>query len=155
MVIRRVDEKDFKKLVSLFKAFFKTHNRFQQSEEKIIFYLKEQAAESELLICEEKNSIRGAVFLVNFGQNIDGTHKLWKWRHFAFEDEEAAALLLKEAEKRIKSFSQTAKIELTLAETERGIDFYKANGYVQEGALTNHYRWGETCFVLSKLLKFQ
>ena len=152
MTIREVQEKDYGKLIKLFKGFFKTHNIFQKANEEMIEYLKEQSKENKLIILEE-DSIKGALFLVNFGQNSDGSHKLWKFRHFAFDSEETASKLLKEAEDKIKKSSKTAKIELTIAENERGIDFYKAKGYVQEARLTNHYRWGENCFILSKSFK--
>lgn len=150
MTVRKVKVTDFKKLVPLFQGFFKEHNRFQQTEKEITTYLQEQARDHELLVSEENGSLQGALFLVNFGQSNDGSHKLWKWRHFAFKNEELASLLLKEAEKRVKSSSKTVKIELTIAESEPGISFYKKQGYVQEGILKDHYRWGENCFILSK-----
>jgi len=150
MVIRMVEERDFEKLVELYKSFFKTHNKFQQSNEEVVLYLKEQSQENELIVFDDNGSLRGALFLVNFGQNADGSHKLWKFRHFAFENEDVASELLDEAEKRVKKSSATSKIELSIAETENGINFYKSKNYEQEGALSNHYRWSETCFILSK-----
>ena len=150
MVIRTVQYQDFEKLVELYKSFFKTHNKFQQSDDQITNYLKEQSKENELIVYEDDGSIKGALFLVNVGQSADGTHKLWKFRHFAFEYEDIASQLLDEAVKRVKESSQTSKIELTISESEKGIDFYKSRGYGQEGALSNHYRWNETCFILSK-----
>ncbi|MEK6969800.1 MAG: GNAT family N-acetyltransferase [Nanoarchaeota archaeon] len=150
MAIRNVKEKDYEKLVELYKSFFPKHNIFQQDKKTIITYLKEQTVTGELLVNEEKGKIGAALFVVNFGQSVDGKHKLWKFRHFAFENEKVAAELLEEAEKRIQKKSNTVKIELTIAETETGINFYKFHGYRQEGALKNHYRYGETCFVLGK-----
>lgn len=150
MAIRTVEEKDFEKLVELYKSFFKTHNKFQQLNEKIVSYLKEQSKENDLIVFDDNGSLRGALFLVNFGQNADGSHKLWKFRHFAFENNNVASELLKEAENKIKEQSATSKIELSIAENEEGIDFYKSNNYKEEGALSNHYRWNETCFILSK-----
>ena len=150
MTIRNIQDEDFEKLVGLYKSFFSTHNRFQQSNEKIISYLKEQSEKYDLIVYDENGSLKGALYLVNFGQNADGSHKLWKFRHFAFESKDIASQLLDEAEKRVKESSDTSKIELTIAETEEGIDFYKLKGYEPEGALLNHYRWGETCYVLSK-----
>jgi len=151
-MIRPVQKKDYEKLVPLFKKFFPVHNQFQLPKEKIISYLKEQSKSNELIVYDDKG-IRGALFLVSFGQSADGSHKLWKFRHFAFENEDIGSKLLKEAEKIIKQKSKTVKIELTIAETEPGKEFYLANGYKQEAALTNHYRWNETCFVLAKSLK--
>jgi ribosomal protein S18 acetylase RimI-like enzyme len=150
MTIRNVQEADYGNLVRLYKSFFKTHNIFQQPDDKIMSYLKEQSQKNDLIVYDENGSLKGALYLVNFGQNADGSHKLWKFRHFAFENEMIASQLLDEAEKRIKDASQTSKVELTIAETEEGIEFYKSKGYEQEGALSNHYRWGETCYILSK-----
>ncbi len=151
-MIRPVQEKDYEKLVPLFKKFFPVHNQFQKTKEDIISYLKGQAKDNELIVYDDKG-IKGALFLVSFGQSSDGSHKLWKFRHFAFENEDIGSKLLKEAEKIIKQKSKTVKIELTIAETEPGKGFYLENGYKQEAALTNHYRWNETTFVLSKSLK--
>mgnify|MGYP001618150650 CR=1 FL=1 len=150
MVIRNVKDEDFEKLVGLYKSFFTTHNRFQQADNEIVEYLKEQSQENDLIVYDEDGSLKGALYLVNSGQNTDGSHKLWKFRHFAFKSEDIASQLLVEAEKRVKESSDTSKIELTIAETEEGIDFYKSKGYKQEGALSNHYRWGEICYILSK-----
>ena len=150
MPIRPVKNPDFKKLILLYSHFFKKHTIFQQSAKRIIGYLKEQAKKDTLLVYDEKGKIGGALFLVQAGQNADGTHKIWKLRHFAFENNEIALQLLKEAEKRIKKSSKTAKVEVTIAETEKRIDFYKKNGYKQEGILENHYRYGERCYILGK-----
>ncbi len=150
MTTRIIKETDYQGLVKLYKSFFGTHNIFQQDESKVIIYLKEQARDNEFIVYEEKNVLKGALIIVKTGQNSDATHKIWKYRHFAFESEKIAALLLKEAEKYISKQSKTAKVELTIAENEKGIDFYKENGYKQEAALSNHYRWGETCYILSK-----
>ncbi|MBT4577184.1 hypothetical protein HOM13_00490 [Candidatus Woesearchaeota archaeon] len=150
MAIRGIQNEDFEKLVRLYKSFFNTHNIFQKSEKEIIDYLKEQSEENALIVYDETNSIVGALFLVNFGQNENGSHKLWKFRHFAFQTKEVAQDLLEEAEKIVKNSSETSKIELTLAESEKEIEFYKSNKYILEGTLSNHYRPAEACFILSK-----
>mgnify|MGYP001579545610 FL=1 len=80
---------------------------------------------------------------------------MWKFRHFAFETETIALELLSEVENIVRNSSKTSKIELTIAETELGIDFYKRYKYEQEAELKNHYRWGETCYVLAKSFKRQ
>ena len=150
MAVRKATEQDYEGLANLYKSFFKEHNVFHQDAGKIALYLKGEAKKNELLAYDEKGSIKGAVFIVREGQTPDGLHKRWKFRHFAFGSEKAASALLEEAEKAVKKSSKTAKIELTVAETEKGIEFYRSKGYEQEGVLKNHYRWGESCFVLSK-----
>ncbi len=152
MIIRNAQEKDFTELAELYSSFFSTHNIFLKSKKEIIKYLKEQAKENELIVNDELGTLQGALYLVNFGRNADGSHKLWKFRHFAFKSINAASRLSEEAEKKVLGKSKTAKIELTIAQTEEGIDFFKSKGYKQEGALSNHYRWGETCYILSKSL---
>ena len=150
MGVRNVQEGDYGVLVTLYKSFFKTHNIFQQPDKTIMEYLKQQSKENELIVYDDNESLKGALYLVNLSQN--SSHVLWKFKHVAFESETIASALLEEAEKRVKGTSTSVKIELTIAESEDGIDFYKSNGYVQEGALSNHYRKGETCFILSKSL---
>lgn len=88
--------------------------------------------------------------MVNSSQSPDGIHRLWKLRHFAFESERVASELLDEAEKMVMVSSNTSKIEIYFAESEKGMDFLISKGYRQEAALSNHYRWGEICYVLSK-----
>lgn len=151
MTVRTATDDDFIQLVKLYKSFFPEHNRFKLADDEIIQYLLEQSKEHEILVFDE-NGVKGALFAVNFGQSADGSHKLWKFRHFAWETKHAADELLKAAEDHAKTLSKTAKIELTIAENEEGLDWYKSNGYEQEAKLKNHYIWGETCFILSKSL---
>jgi ribosomal protein S18 acetylase RimI-like enzyme len=153
MSIRTVEEDDLEQISSLYKNFFKNHNVFRKGNDIITAYLMKELLEREdFLLYEEEGLIKGALILVAKGRNSDGSHKIWKFRHFAFETENIGQKLLKEAEKRVKELSKTVKIELTISETEEGIDFYKENGYEQEGSLKNHFRWGEICFMLGKSL---
>ncbi len=153
MVIRTVKTKDFQQLVQLYKQFFPIHNQFQKNDTEIILYLKEQAQQNIFLILEDHQNLKGALILVLQGQNKEKTHLLWKYRHCAFASEKDAMELLTEAEKRIRKISPTAKVELTIAENEKGIKIYTKKGYIQEGKLKNHYRWGEACYILSKSFK--
>ena len=150
MAVRQGTEQDLDQLVGLYKSFFVVHNRFRQSSEEIKAYLKEQMAQNQLFVSEFEGQIKAAMLLVNFGSSVDGTHKLWKYRHFAWEHEENFRELLEYAENVIRQSSKTAKVELTLAENEPGIHMYSAHSYEQEAALRNHYRPGETCFIMSK-----
>ena len=151
MVIRTIQEEDYEQLVDLYKSFFPTHNIFSQGKDIVIAYLRKEALEREdLLVFEKEEIIKGALIIVLLGKSSDNSHCRWKFRHFAFKDEEAAKELLEAAERRIKDSSKTAKIELTIAENEQGIDFYKNNGYEQEAELKNHYRCGEKCLVFGK-----
>ena len=147
MGARSYQEEDLELVAKLYKSYFQTHTLFEQSLEKIILYLQEQVKKHPLLVFEEEGII-GALFLVT--KNTSGTHKLWKLRHFAFTKAYVGEQLLEEAEQRIKKASKTAKVELSIAESEEGIDFLKMKGFEQEGILKNHYRWGERCYILSR-----
>jgi len=149
MAMRKIPDSDFKELVALYKRFFKTHNIFSKPDEEIIEYLKKLKGECLLF---DHHGILGAVYMVNHTTSQDGKHKLWKLKHLAFDSEDVGEQLLAEAEKRIKSESETAKIELNIAESEPNIDFYEENGYKKEAELKNHYRHDEACYVFSKML---
>lgn len=130
-------------LAELFSNFFKTHNVFQRPKEEIIDYLKKQ--KDELIFVEN-----AATFLVKTGESLDKNHTRWKFRHFAYPSKESALKLLEKAEEKVRNSSKTTKIELTIAKNENSFEFFKSNGYEQEGILKNHYRPNEDCYVLSK-----
>ncbi len=148
MDMRKAEEKDYGQIASLYANFFETHDIFRKTKGFVMDYLRIEAEKHELLVCVENEIVKGALFIVGLGKSQ--THKRWKFRHFAFETERIAETLLEEAERKVRELSRTAKIELTIAENEEGLDFYKKQGYSQEGMLKNHYRWGEVCFVLGK-----
>ncbi len=152
MIIRSVQETDYEQLVKLYRIFFSKHNIFQRPDNSIIEYLKDQAKTSPLLVVEERSSLVGAVVLHQFGQTTNGSHRLWKFRHFAFLSDDVGVQLLKTAEDHVKKLSKTVKIELTIAETESSKEFYLSNGYVEEGILKDHYRPREKCYLLGKSL---
>lgn len=75
---------------------------------------------------------------------------MFKFRHFAFKDEETFKQLLTHAEDLIKQSSQTTTIVNTIAETEKDIKFYENNGYKKIGPIENYYRPNENCYLLTK-----
>ena len=150
MKVRLVKSIDYPALAKIYHAFFPVHDIFRSHHRKVIQYLKNQAKAHSFLVAEDNHHIVGAVFLVLEGQNA--SHKRWKFRHFAFKSDTVALELLKEAERKVSSKSKTAKIELTIAQNERGRSFYLKQGYLVEGVLKNHYRWKETCYALGKSL---
>jgi len=151
MVTRNGTEGDLPRLIPLLKSFFTTHNKFQKEEAEVLEYLKRRLVRSELHVCDN-GEITACLFLVQRDQNIEGTHKTWRLKHFAFADENAATELLGAAERRIKELSETAKIEQSIAESEPGLDFYRNHGFKQEGALESHFRLDETCYLLGKVI---
>ncbi|HLC72208.1 MAG TPA: hypothetical protein VJH37_01360 [Candidatus Nanoarchaeia archaeon] len=150
MAIRQGFEQDLERLVNLYKTFFTVHNQFQQPAAEVVAYLQEQLKTNPLLVSETKGVYDGALFLVRIGQSSDETHKIWKFRHFAYLSEDIGAKLLKAAEDDVQKLSDTVKIELTIAATEPGLDFYLNHSYVKEGRLKDHYRAGELCYILGK-----
>jgi len=150
MGIRQAIPTDYPRLVEFFKAQFPVHNIFQRSPQNIQSYLMNQGLKNPLYVVEKDGEITAALILFNKYSTSDRAHKVWKLRHFAFANEAAAEELLKYAEGKIKKSSKTAKIELSIAETEKSVEFYKDQGYLIEGVLKNHYRWNETTFIVSK-----
>ena len=153
MVIRQVESQDFEEMAELYSKFFPEHDKFSQDVDKVLSYLQNQTNDHACFVSKEKHKLLAVTFVVRLGENKNGTHKRWRFRHFAFRDENAAIELLGAVEAYIKEQSRTVKIELNIAQTEKWIDFYLANGYSKEGELMNHFRWGEVCFVLGKSLE--
>jgi hypothetical protein len=148
MAMQPPTEQEFKQIVSLVKGFFKAHTIFKQPDEKVLGYLKNHAQEHEIFFYEIDGQIQAVAYLVRNGGNEE--HSRWKYRHFAFISEDAGSELLKKLETEVQVRSNTAKVELTIAESEPYMDFYVSNGYVKEGELANHYRMGETCYIFGK-----
>ena len=144
-MIRPIEEKDFAGLVKLYKEFFPVHSVFSLDGDVIESYLRKEMLEREAFFVDDE--LRGAVVLVLLQS---GSHSRWKYRHFAFQNNEIGEELLQKCEKFVKEFSPTSKIELTIAESEQGKEFYESNGYIEEGKLAHHYRLGEICFILGK-----
>ena len=142
---------DLKSLALFYKRYFKTHTLFVQPNGKIVEYLRKAIKEHTFISVHDGTKIAGAVFIVLEGK--DANHSRWKFRHLAFTNTDVGKVLLEEAEKCVRGKSVTAKIELTLAETELNRQFFLKNGYRQEGVLQNHYRWQEKCFVLGKSVR--
>ena len=123
-MIRPVEEKDFVKLVRLYKEFFPVHDVFSLSEDVVESYLRKEMLEREAFFVDD--SLRGAVVLVKLSS---GSHTRWKFRHFAFQDDSVGEELLKKCEDFVRAFSPTAKVELTIASSEQGKEFFLSNGY--------------------------
>jgi hypothetical protein len=153
MTIQQVVPENYESLIKLLKDFFPVHNRFKKSDEDIKSYLENVANRCDFLVNVVDEEVKACTVLVKIDQNAEGTHKVWKFMHLAYSDEESAKELLAHAEELIQTKSETAKIELRIAENEPCLDFLKSQGYEQEGELKNHYRWNETCFILSKSIQ--
>jgi ribosomal protein S18 acetylase RimI-like enzyme len=150
MGLREASTNDIPLLISLYRSFFDLKDLFLQDDEKISNYLELQIMRNIMYVFEESGLLKGAVILVNVSNNATRTHKVWKYRHFAFDSLDIAKELLEHSESHIKNQSETSKVELIIPEHEEGLEFYRKSGYEHEAALKNHYQWDETSFVLGK-----
>jgi len=148
-MIRKVQDTDYEQIVSLLQTHYPTHNRFSNSTpHEIIGYLLTIKDESYVYVTDEQ--IVGYAILVQNKQN--STHSIFKYRHLAFTTETVGQELVAYCETQAMEFSETAKIELTIAENETDIQLYENMGYEKEATLSNHYRMDEDCYVYSKTL---
>ena len=134
MHIRKVKENELNELARLYRKFYPVHNIFQETEEEVIRYLRNESRKDEILAVEVEG-IKAALFVSLRSRTLDHTHCLIKFRHLAYEQEEAATLLLEEAERTAREDSKTAKIEVHAAESEKSIPFLKSKGYTVEAPL--------------------
>ena len=137
-------------LIKIYKSSFKVHNILTKKEKDLLIYFKGK----EILIAKDKE-VLGGLMIKNTEKHK--THKTWKINHLAVSEKHRgkgiAMSLVKRAEKEIKSKSKTAKIEVSVAETEKQIlKFWKKLKYKLEGKLRSHYRHKELVYVLGKEL---
>ncbi len=148
MQIRKYQEEDFKKLVPMYKEFFPVHAVFTKSDEEIMKHLEIMKQKGEFLIAEDNGKIKGALVIVK--SNIDG-HVRAKLKRIAAKSpvRKVFTALIQEAEKEVEK----GKIEIKVAESEKvKPSFFKKLGYKVEGKLNSHYRAGEVCYILGKVL---
>ena len=148
-MIKKPDTEELKQLVKMYKESFPVHNVFQKPEDEVINYL--ETVEGELLVAVEDDKVVGGVLVVIKKPNPD--HTLARIKHIAVAKEHqhkgVGSELLKEAEKMIGK----GKVEIHMAEAVgEPLEFYTKNGYEVEGELKSHYRPGEKCTVLGKVL---
>jgi len=148
-MIRKADENDLKSLVKLYKDVFEVHNVFQKPEAEIAEYLMHF---ENILVAEEDGNIVGSLVIVESQRESDW--KLFTFKHVAvskdFQHKGIGSDLLKEAEK----IAGKGKIEIRVGEREAtAAEFYQKNGYQKEGILRSHYRKGESCFIMGKVLE--
>ncbi len=148
-MIKKPDTEEIKQLIKVYKEVFPVHNIFQKPEEEIFNYL--ETASGELLVAIEDDKVTGGLWIVYEEQLPDFTRA--RIKHLAvakdYQGKGVGSVLLKEAEK----ISKKGKIEIHVSENEKdALEFYKKNGYEIEGELKSHYRPGETCYILGKVI---
>ena len=149
-MIRQAKEEDLNDLAKVYNEVFKVHNVFEKSEQEIEEYLKKFLG--NLLVAEEDGVVVGGLVIVEKKQNPEWS--LFSFKHIAvapaYQDKDIGTALLKEAEK----IAGKGKIEINVGEREAGAArFYEKNGYQKEGILKSHYRKGESCFVMGKVME--
>ena len=149
-MIRKAKEEDLKELAKVYKEVFKAHNIFEKPEAEVEEYLKKFLG--SLLVAEEDGKVVGGIAVAEKKQNPEWS--LFSFKHIAvapaYQDRDIGTALLKEAEK----VAGKGKAEINVGEREGGaLRFYEKNGYQKEGILKSHYRKGESCFVMGKVLE--
>lgn len=148
-MIRKANDADLKGLIKVYKEVFEIHNVFDRPEDEIEQYLKKFKT---ILVAEEDGNIVGGLVITS--KKYGKGWKLTNFKHMAvakaYQNKDIGTSLLKEAEK----IAGNGKIEIRVGEREAtSAEFYEKKGYQKEGILKSHYRKGETCFVMGKVLE--
>jgi hypothetical protein len=149
MQIRKLQEGDFKKLIPTYKKFFPVHAVFTKSDEEIMQHLEKMKQRGEFLVADDNGKVMGGLVIVK--RTIEG-HTTAELKRIAAKTpvRKVMAELIKAAEEEVGK----GKIEIKIAESEKvGPSFFKKLGYKVEGKLTSHYRAGELCYILGKVLR--
>ena len=152
MNIHRANTEELKKLIPIYKKAFPVHNVFTKSDEEIFKYM--ETADGDFLVAVEDEETLGGLLIAVELETPE--HKRARFKHVAvaegYQGKGIGSALLKQAEKIVGM----GKIEIHVAEgisepeTE---EFYKKNGYEIEGELKSHYRPGEICYIMGKVLE--
>lgn len=152
MKVRQASQADHHTLVSLYRTFFPVHNVFQQREEEVIDYLKDLSQHDTILVYDD-DGIRGAIVISQVTLTPDGSHRLCRIKHLAYEDIKQGQALLDEAERRASEGVKSAKIEAHLAQGESAVSLFHDKSYTKQAELPDHYRMGERCYVYGKIIQ--
>ena len=147
--IKKIKKQDLGQLIAIWKEVFSVHNVFSKTEDEIRKYLKR--AKGKILAAYDGDKVIGGCLLVVYSQTPE--HSLARIKHIGvakeFQGKDIGSALLKKCERIVRK----GKIELHVSENERDtIEFYEKNGYEKEGELKSHYRPGEVCYVLGKVI---
>ena len=147
--IKQPDTEELKQLVKVYKEVFTVHNIFEKSEDEIFNYL--ETAEGEILVAIEDDKVVGGLLIVYEEQQPE--FKRARFKHVAvakdYQNKGIGSALLKEAEKIVEK----GKIEIHVTQgAAEPVDFYLKNSYKVEGELESHYRPGEKCTIVGKVI---
>lgn len=151
-MIRKAKESDLKGLVKMYKEVFPVHNVFQLPENQVYKYLK--GFVGSMLVAEEDGKIAGGLVITS---KKYPKWSLFNFKHLAvakeFQRKGIGSALLKEAEKIAGRGKVEVRVAPGISEPAETVEFYEKNGYEKEGELKHHYRKGESCFVMGKVLE--
>ncbi|MBN2112368.1 GNAT family N-acetyltransferase [Candidatus Woesearchaeota archaeon] len=150
--IRKSREKDLPELARMYKSVFRLHNVFSRREKDVMDYLKKMHTKFAIIVASHDDEIAGGCVVVVKSETKE--HKLSQIKHVAVVKEYQGKGVGKELMKKAEDIIARGKVEVHVAESEDfAVDFYKKLGYEIEGGLKSHYRKGETCFILGKVLE--
>ena len=150
--MRKLEKNELGILVDLFRETFKVHNVFQLSYNKVLSYL--QKTRGDFIVAEENGEIIAALAIVTEVKTRQ--HKRVRFKHIAVKEEFQGKGVGSDLIKKAEQIVGKGKIEIHVAEGEKEpIEFYKKNGYEIEGVLKDHYRMGEMCTIMGKVLKWK
>ncbi|MBR9691647.1 GNAT family N-acetyltransferase [Candidatus Woesearchaeota archaeon] len=150
MKIEKANTEELKQSVQLYKEAFPVHNIFQKPEDEVFNYL--ETIEGELIVAIEDDKVVGGLLIV-YEEKIP-EHTRARFKHIAVAKDHQHKGVGSELLKKAEEIVGKGKIEIHAAETEEELaEFYKKNGYEVEGELKSHYRPGEKCTILGKVLE--
>ena len=145
-----------KDLIKIYRKEFSEHNIFQKPEGIILDYLLTIQKKHELFLILVEGKVVGGTVLEKKDESLMENHEVWKLKHFALDEEigyKTQKGIFNEIVERLKSKSNSLKIQLNLSEKEtRYIQLFKKHKFKKEGTLENHYRLGEKMYIYSLLV---
>jgi ribosomal protein S18 acetylase RimI-like enzyme len=150
--IKEAKEKDLNGLAKMYKQVFKLHNVFEKPEEEVLKYMKSLHDKYTIIVAAHDDEIVGGCVVV---ARVDTEkHKLSQIKHVAVLEEYRDKGVGTELVKKAEDIIGRGKIEIHIAQAkDDAVGFYKELGYEVEGELKSHYRKGETCILLGKVLE--
>jgi ribosomal protein S18 acetylase RimI-like enzyme len=147
-MIRKIKKQELEDLIPLFRDAFDEHGLFYKPDPEVMEYLNRRYEEGTFLVAVEEDKLVGTLLVLS--KEPTPGHILAGFKHIAvaqkYQGKGIGTELLKEAEKIIGK----GKIEIhTVGDLT---DYYVKRGYAIEGELKSHYRPGETCYILGKVI---
>lgn len=162
-MIRTAADEDLNQLVHIYRASFEKHNIFQKVEESVKEYMESKQAQGReggggFFVAVEDSKVVGGI-LLEFVDVSRKAHARVKLKHLAVQSDyrkrgigsELVQYVLDQIGQLMeKGLFTSVKVQ---ANTVDNIDFYRKLGFKQEATLSDHYRLGEKCFIMGKLMR--